>query len=81
MSAISGLRARVAAANAAVEAEMQGHSDEMEEEEVVDGDSGELDTSRRLNQPQSHNRSLFELYREDVCRRANWKNSSRTSGT
>jgi TATA-binding protein-associated factor Taf7 len=56
-------RSRVAAANAAVEEEVVNYSDEEDEEEEEDDQSDELDTSVRLVQPQSYNRSLFELYR------------------
>ena len=52
---------RVAAANAAVEEEIN-YSDE-EDFEQEDEPTDEIDTSSRLIQPQSYNRSLFELYR------------------
>ena len=58
---MSGIKSRVAAANAAVEQDLDEYSDELDEAE--DGDNTELDISGRLNQPQSHNRSLLELYR------------------
>jgi hypothetical protein len=58
---MSTVRNRVAAANAAVERDLEEYSDN--EDEAENGNIGELDTSVRLNQPQSHNRSLLELYR------------------
>ena len=53
---------RVAAANAVVEEEIEGYSDEVEEEAEDDETAGELDITARLNQPLSYNRSLLELY-------------------
>lgn len=54
---------RVAQANAAVEEELN-YSDEEDEGEDDDSINGEdLDTSGRLMQPLSYNRSLIELYR------------------
>ena len=54
---------RIAEANAAVEDEVVSYSDE-EDAEVDDNENlDELDTSSRLNQPLSYNRSLMELYR------------------
>lgn len=53
---------RVAQANAAVEEEMD-YSDEVDEDEEGDDLDGEMDTSSRLRQPLSYNRSLLELYR------------------
>lgn len=52
---------RVAQANAAVEEELE-YSDEVDEDGEDDLD-GEMDTSSRLRQPLSYNRSLLELYR------------------
>jgi hypothetical protein len=46
----------------AAEDEEFDYSDE-EDEEGEEEQDGELDTSGRLMQPQSYNRSLFELYR------------------
>ena len=53
-------RGRIAQANAAVEYELEGYSDE-DDQEFENND--ELDTSSRLKQPVSYNRSLVELYR------------------
>jgi len=53
----------VAQANAAVEAEVEYYSDEVDEVEVDEEVGDELDTSSRLIQPQSYNRSLLDLYR------------------
>lgn len=52
---------RVAEVNAAVEEELE-YSDEADEEEQDELD-GEMETSSRLRQPLSYNRSLLELYR------------------
>jgi hypothetical protein len=57
---------RIAQANAAVEEEMD-YSDEVDEDEE-DNLDGEMDTSSRLRQPLSYNRSLLELYRMPVLR-------------
>ena len=54
--------ARVARANAEIEADLPGdYSDEVEEFEEEVGD--DLDVSGRLVQPVSYNRNLLELYR------------------
>lgn len=54
---------RVAEVNAAIEDEVVSYSDE-EDAEVDDIENlDEVDTSSRLNQPLSYNRSLMELYR------------------
>ena len=55
---------RVAQANAAVEEELD-YSDEVDEAEEEDL-YGEMDTSSRLRQPLSYNRSLLELYRNTL---------------
>ena len=55
---------RIAQANAAVEEEMD-YSDEVDEDEE-DNLDGEMDTSSRLRQPLSYNRSLLDLYRMPV---------------
>ena len=55
---------RVAQANAAVEAELEEYSDEVDAEEVEDEPADEVDTSTRLIQPISYNRSLLDLYRK-----------------
>jgi len=61
---MSGLTSRVAQANNAVEEELENYSDEEDVEENDDDEtSGELDTSSRLRQPLSYNRSLMDLYR------------------
>ena len=53
---------RVAQANAVVEEQFEDFSDEMEE--VSELDPGEeMDTSQRVSQPKSYNRSLKELFR------------------
>jgi hypothetical protein len=52
---------RVAEANAAIEDQIDSYSDE-EDEELDDETLQEVDTSSRLNQPLSYNRSLIELY-------------------
>lgn len=54
----------VAQANAAVEAEVEYYSDEVDEAEVDEEIGEELDTSSRLIHPQSYNRSLLDLYRD-----------------
>lgn len=61
------MRSRVAEANAAVEELVDTYSDE-EDMELDDDDENleEIDTSSRLNQPLSYNRSLMELYRASL---------------
>jgi hypothetical protein len=62
------MSSRVAQANAAVEDELGTYSDEVDEEDVNDEINGEeLDTTGRLGQPLSYNRSLMELYRDFRC--------------
>jgi len=56
---------RVAQANAAVEDELDNYSDEVDDEEDDNSDGDEIDTTSRLMQPSSYNRSLMELYRSD----------------
>jgi hypothetical protein len=53
---------RVAQANAAVE-EYEEYSDEVDEEEDDVDPGDEVDTSGRLRQPISYNRTLLELHR------------------
>ena len=60
------MRSRVAEANAAVEDEVDTYSDEEGEELDDDENLEEVDTSSRLNQPLSYNRSLMELYRTSL---------------
>jgi hypothetical protein len=57
------MRSRIAEANAAVEDEVDTYSDDEDEELDDDENLEEVDTSSRLNQPLSYNRSLMELYR------------------
>jgi hypothetical protein len=59
---MSARKTRVAKANAAVEEELEGFSEEDEEVEEDESDD-EFDSSSRLRQPLSYNRSLMELYR------------------
>jgi hypothetical protein len=61
------MSSRVAQANAAVEDELDTYSDEVDEEDVDDTNGEELDTTGRLGQPLSYNRSLMELYRDFRC--------------
>ena len=58
---------RIAEASAAIEDEIDTYSDE--EDDRIDDDENleEIDTSTRLNQPLSYNRSLMELYRISSC--------------
>jgi hypothetical protein len=61
---MSGRKPRVAEANNAVEEEMENYSDEEDIEENDDDEpTDEIDTSSRLRQPLSYNRSLMDLYR------------------
>ena len=62
---MSGRKTQVGEANVVVEEEQQNYSDE---EDIDDNDddnesSDEIDTSSRLKQPLSYNRSLMDLYR------------------
>ena len=57
---------RVAKANAAVEEELEDYSDGVDDEEFEDETTDDLDTSARLIQPLSYNRSLWELYRNSL---------------
>jgi hypothetical protein len=64
---MSGRKTRVAEANNAVENELENYSDEENIEENDDDEmSDELDTSSRLRQPLSYNRSLMDLYRTSL---------------
>jgi len=54
---------RIAEANAAIEDEVDTFSDEEDGQVEDDENLEDLDTSSRLNQPLSYNRSLMELYR------------------
>ena len=56
----------IAEANALVEDEVVTYSDEEDAELDDDENLEELDTSSRLNQPLSYNRSLMELYRTSL---------------
>ena len=65
---------RVAQANAAIEDELDSYSDEIDDEGDDDSNGDEVDTTSRLMQPASYNRSLIELYRSQppitalICR-------------
>jgi len=64
---------RVAQSNAAVEEydysdELEEEEDEEDEEEEEEEASAELDTSGRLIQPASYNRSLIDLYSARLLR-------------
>jgi len=56
-------KSRVAQANEAVEEELDTYSDEEDPQLSEDDNVDEIDTSTRLRQPLSYNRSLMELYR------------------
>lgn len=60
---MSTRRTRVAKVNAAVEEDLDGFSDDADEDAEDDESNDEFDTSSRLRQPLSYNRSLIELYR------------------
>lgn len=64
---MSGRKTRVAEANNAVEDELENYSDEEDIEENDDDEmNDEIDTSSRLRQPLSYNRSLMDLYRTSL---------------
>ena len=57
----------MAEANNAVEDELENYSDEEDIEENDDDEmNDEIDTSSRLRQPLSYNRSLMDLYRTSL---------------
>lgn len=64
---MSTRNSRIAAANAAIEEELD-YSDELEEDgdDTDDEEADQIDTKGRLVQPVSYNRSLLELYRTIV---------------
>jgi hypothetical protein len=61
---MSTRHSKIAAANAAIEEELE-YSDELEEDadDTDEEETDQIDTKGRLVQPVSYNRSLLELYR------------------